>query len=502
MPLPTIPGSPLAAGSASSYFTSTSATGTPSTASPAFGSSKHTNTSNGTSPVNKESTRNVLPSRGGPPPGYQSNSNTLANVDKDNSSIISVPGMDDTLFAYLKDLFWKISTHKKKTGVVAPIQFINKVKKENELFRSSMHQDAHEFLNFVLNTIAEDVSVYQKKNSASQKESTGSSNGSVQDSESEGPRLNGDTGSENDSVHTNGSQPATWVHQLFEGVFSNETRCLTCETVTSRDEAFMDLSIDVEMNSSITSCLRQFSASETLCHKNKYFCDVCSGLQEAERRMKIKKLPNILALHLKRFKYQEQLQKYIKLTYRIVFPFELRLFNTCDDTEDPDRMYELWACVIHIGSGPHHGHYVTIIKSNGKWMLFDDDIVTSINEDEIQRYFGDLPGTGSGYVLFYQAVNFNMDAVGMPVAAATANGPNGVQQHNSDLDSYADETSGTTTPTYPETKFEPSRSFGHVREDISSSTDSSGNGVSVVPEERRSRWGLRKTRKDSTKEKR
>lgn len=45
-------------------------------------------------------------------------------------------------------------------------------------------------------------------------------------------------------------------------------------------------------------------------------------------RMKIKKLPNILALHLKRFKYQEQLQKYIKLTYRVVFPFELRLFNT------------------------------------------------------------------------------------------------------------------------------------------------------------------------------
>lgn len=44
--------------------------------------------------------------------------------------------------------------------------------------------------------------------------------------------------------------------------------------------------------------------------------------------MKIKKLPNVLALHLKRFKYQERLQKYIKLSYRVVFPFELRLFNT------------------------------------------------------------------------------------------------------------------------------------------------------------------------------
>jgi len=67
------------------------------------------------------------------------------------------------------------------------------------------------------------------------------------------------------------------------------------------------------------------------------------------RRMKIKKLPNILALHLKRFKYQEDLKKYIKLTYRVAFPFELRLFNTVDDVDDPDRLYELFGIVVHIG---------------------------------------------------------------------------------------------------------------------------------------------------------
>lgn len=65
--------------------------------------------------------------------------------------------------------------------------------------------------------------------------------------------------------------------------------------------------------------------------------------------MKIKKLPNVLALHLKRFKYQEELQKYIKLAYRVVFPFELRLFNTVDNTESPDRLYELFAIIVHIG---------------------------------------------------------------------------------------------------------------------------------------------------------
>lgn len=66
-------------------------------------------------------------------------------------------------------------------------------------------------------------------------------------------------------------------------------------------------------------------------------------------RMKIKKLPNILALHLKRFKYQEDVGKYIKLAYRVAFPLELRLFNTVDDTENPDRLYELFAIVVHIG---------------------------------------------------------------------------------------------------------------------------------------------------------
>ena len=76
---------------------------------------------------------------------------------------------------------------------------------------------------------------------------------------------------------------STLVHRLFEGVLTSETRCLTCETVSSRDESFLDLSIDIEQNSSVTACLRQFSASEMLCQKNKFFCDSCCDLQEAEK---------------------------------------------------------------------------------------------------------------------------------------------------------------------------------------------------------------------------
>lgn len=76
----------------------------------------------------------------------------------------------------------------------------------------------------------------------------------------------------------------SWIQDLFSGILTNETRCLTCETVTSRDENFLDLSIDIEQNTSVTACLRQFSASETLCQRNKYSCERCCSLQEAEKR--------------------------------------------------------------------------------------------------------------------------------------------------------------------------------------------------------------------------
>lgn len=54
--------------------------------------------------------------------------------------------------------------------------------------------------------------------------------------------------------------------------------------VSSKDEDFLDLSVDVEQNTSITSCLRGFSNTETLCAEHKYYCEVCCSKQEAQKR--------------------------------------------------------------------------------------------------------------------------------------------------------------------------------------------------------------------------
>ncbi|XP_048369856.1 ubiquitin carboxyl-terminal hydrolase 12-like isoform X3 [Sphaerodactylus townsendi] len=294
------------------------------------------------------------------------------------------PRKKESLLTCLSDLFNSIATQKKKVGVIPPKKFISRLRKENELFDNYMQQDAHEFLNYLLNTIA-DLLQEEKKQ---EKQNGKLQNGSIDSDEGEKADL-------------------TWVHEIFQGTLTNETRCLNCEAVSSKDEDFLDLSVDVEQNTSITHCLRGFSNTETLCSEYKYYCEQCRSKQEAQKRMRVKKLPMILALHLKRFKYMDQLHRYTKLSYRVVFPLELRLFNTSGDATNPDRMYDLVAVVVHCGSGPNRGHYITIVKSHGFWLLFDDDIVEKIDAQAIEEFYGltsDISkNSESGYILFYQS---------------------------------------------------------------------------------------------------
>ncbi|KAH7076486.1 hypothetical protein BKA63DRAFT_283479 [Paraphoma chrysanthemicola] len=343
-------------------------------------------------------------------------------------------GMNESLFSSLKDIFEAVIAHRSRIGVVSPHKLLEILRRDNEMFRTPMHQDAHEFLNLLLNEVVENVEQFAKNRVTEVGESEPTENGLtvtsgevVPDQSSKLPQMN-----------------SGWVHELFEGTLTSETRCLTCENTSQRDEAFLDLSVDLEQHSSVTSCLRKFSEEEMLCERNKFHCDNCGGLQEAEKRMKIKRLPKILALHLKRFKYTEDLQRLQKLFHRVVYPFYLRLFNTTDDAEDPDRLYELYAVVVHIGGGPYHGHYVSIIKTQDRgWLLFDDEMVEPVDKAYVRNFFGGENVLACAYVLFYQetteeammkeqeaeglaaakqASELNQEVVTTPKANGTSNG--------------------------------------------------------------------------------
>ncbi|CEM19657.1 unnamed protein product [Vitrella brassicaformis CCMP3155] len=275
----------------------------------------------------------------------------------------------------LAELFAQIESQKKKTGSVAPKRFIAKLREENDLFRSASHHDAHEFFNYLINDVAEYL-VEQKKQSL-------------------------------DKTALDTSRPVTtWVHDIFQGLLENETRCLCCETITRREEPFLDLSVDIDENTSLTACVRKFSSREVLRGGEKYFCDHCGCLQEAERRLTLRRLPPLLCLHLKRFKFVEQLGRYARLPYRVVFPMELRLM--CTDPLRPQRLYQLLAVVVHIGANLSHGHYVCCICSHQTWFLFDDHNVRVIEPEVLESFYGssdESEGLRCGYLLFYKAVD-------------------------------------------------------------------------------------------------
>lgn len=77
-----------------------------------------------------------------------------------------VPAAETTLLTTLRDLFCTISAQPKALGTVAPQAFINQLKRDNEFFRSTLHQDAHEFFNVLINSVAEALERDEKKRAA------------------------------------------------------------------------------------------------------------------------------------------------------------------------------------------------------------------------------------------------------------------------------------------------------------------------------------------------
>lgn len=47
--------------------------------------------------------------------------------------------------------------------------------------------------------------------------------------------------------------------------------------------------------------------------------------------------------------------------------------------------YLLLACIVHLGKSVHCGHYVSYIKKNGEWILFNDSKVAKSAEPALHK---------------------------------------------------------------------------------------------------------------------
>lgn len=227
------------------------------------------------------------------------------------------------------------------------------------------------------------------------------------------------------------------VHTSFTGVLQSDVTCLSCGTINASFDPFIDISLDILTSSSnemiildpntsslnLHECFQMFTHAEKL-GLNTYMCSTCNHTyQEATKQLSIRKSPEILTIHLKRFEHSLNT---IKIDTFMQFPLEFSIFDYTTEgvhlrnelmkigsisTLNPDvidpayeskkyskeMLYRLVAIVNHSGV-VDSGHYVSYVASpdQSTWYKFDDAMVTKVTSSTVLN--------SNAYMLFYERI--------------------------------------------------------------------------------------------------
>ncbi|XP_008577105.1 PREDICTED: ubiquitin carboxyl-terminal hydrolase 20 [Galeopterus variegatus] len=239
------------------------------------------------------------------------------------------------------------------------------------------------------------------------------------------------------------------ISDIFDGSILSLVQCLTCDRVSTTVETFQDLSLPIpgkedlaKLHSAIyqnvpakpgacgdsyaaqgwlafiveyirrfvvsctpswfwgpvvtlEDCLAAFFAADELKGDNMYSCERCKKLRNGVKYCKVLRLPEILCIHLKRFRHEVMYS--FKISSHVSFPLEgldLRPFLAKECTSQITT-YDLLSVICHHGTAGS-GHYVAYCQNviNGQWYEFDDQYVTEVHETVVQN--------AEAYVLFYR----------------------------------------------------------------------------------------------------
>ena len=218
-----------------------------------------------------------------------------------------------------------------------------------------------------------------------------------------------------------GAAAPTLVEQIFQGKQRDYVTCGSCGRTSHTDDFFQDLKLEVPPEGAappggtdVAAQLRELLKPEEMRGAEQYECVRCARKCDATKGMKLRSLPPVLTLQLKRFHFDRKTLTRHKVNTTVAFPLtlDMRPFITLDDDADADAApisyeYELYAVLVHTG-GASFGHYYALIKDlhADEWHEFNDATVRPIKEIELLRAHGDPKagtfGGTSAYMLLYR----------------------------------------------------------------------------------------------------
>ncbi|XP_042729430.1 ubiquitin carboxyl-terminal hydrolase 33 isoform X5 [Lagopus leucura] len=148
----------------------------------------------------------------------------------------------------------------------------------------------------------------------------------------------------------------------------------------------------------LQDCLAAFFARDELKGDNMYSCGRCKKLRNGVKFCKVQKFPEILCIHLKRFRHE--LMFSTKIGTHVSFPLEGLDLQPFLAKDSPAQIvtYDLLSVICHHGTASS-GHYIAYCRNNlnNLWYEFDDQSVTEVSESTVQN--------AEAYVLFYRKSN-------------------------------------------------------------------------------------------------
>uniref|UniRef100_A0A674MT76 ubiquitinyl hydrolase 1 n=1 Tax=Takifugu rubripes TaxID=31033 RepID=A0A674MT76_TAKRU len=215
-----------------------------------------------------------------------------------------------------------------------------------------------------------------------------------------------------------------WENKTKECLFGNIQEEVVKDAESVRNQQQQHLQ---QHSCTLDECFQLYTKEEQLAPDDAWKCPHCKQLQQGMVKMSLWTLPDILILHLKRFRQVGERRN--KLSTPVRFPMagldmaphvvkrsqSVKNVNTgawppswkqssgkqqqpADLILPRDYLYDLYAVCNHHG-GMHGGHYTAYCRNSvdGQWYSYDDSSVDLIPEEEVC--------TRGAYILFYERRN-------------------------------------------------------------------------------------------------
>uniref|UniRef100_A0A7S4GIH8 Ubiquitin carboxyl-terminal hydrolase 47 n=1 Tax=Eutreptiella gymnastica TaxID=73025 RepID=A0A7S4GIH8_9EUGL len=201
------------------------------------------------------------------------------------------------------------------------------------------------------------------------------------------------------------------VKALYEAHLEDYITCPERDVTRCRREPYMDLQLNVQGMPSVESALGFYVQPETLDGDNRWELDDGERVA-ALKGLRLDTVPDILTLHLKRFLYDWNLGRRLKVNDPQTIPLTLDMaaYTKSDAVQTPSAasqpLYDLFSIFIHSGTamGGHYHCYARhpaslqtcVADPFGHWYDFNDAVVSPVSETELKRMLGTAAAEARG----------------------------------------------------------------------------------------------------------